>query len=276
MTGKIDTGRDAYRAFYDGGLTAVLSAAWGGNLHLGFFERPGQTLAEAQLNTKRHLAKTAGLRRGSTVIEVACGVGGSARFLAQECDAQVLATNIAETQLDEGRRAAAAEGLGDRVRFAFADYHDLSALAENASFDCWWCQEALLYAADKPRVLREARRVVKAGGRLVMTDLLLTGMASPDERVALRRDIRAPEMITIEEWDAIIAGQGFEVVAREDWRKHAGPTFEAVLASLMARRVELVAIAGEELVAGTEFRVTRQRDAARAGNLGWGCWVLQV
>lgn len=276
MTSTVDASREAYRKVYDGALTTVLSTIWGGNLHLGVFERPGQPLTEAQVIIKQRMADAAGIGPSSTVIEVACGVGGSACYLARERGASVLATNITETQLADARMSAEAEGLTDHLRFAFADYHDLSGVAADASFDCWWCQEALLYAADKRRVLSEARRVVRPGGRLVMTDLLLAGDASEAERAAFRHDIRAPEMIAFDDWKEIIADIGLGVLVQENLQQHALPTFLAVYGALVANRERLVAVAGEELVAGTEFRVTRQLEAARAGRLGWGLWVLTV
>ena len=171
-----------YKATYDTALSELLSRVWGGNLHMGLFQDPTEPLLTAQMRANRHMAEAAALRAGQEVIEAACGVGGTARYLAQNYGVRVRATNIAETQLTEARELTQKAGLSHLVDYRYADYHQLPF--PDASFDVWWCQEALLYSVDKRRVLDEAIRVVRPGGRLIMYDLLLDGV----DLVQLRQD----------------------------------------------------------------------------------------
>ena len=182
------------------------------------------------------------------------------------------ATNIAQSQLAEAAERARAAGLADRVSFAFADYHDFGGPA--GRYDCWWCQEALLYAADRGRVFSEARRVVKAGGRVVFTDLTLSRALPSDERQLFMADIRAPHLWDIEDYDRLFARMGFVVCERQDWSPHVASTFAAVARNLAAVRAGFAARIGEEAVRGTEYRIARQLDMARAGHLGWCFYTL--
>jgi sarcosine/dimethylglycine N-methyltransferase len=266
--------REIYRRFYDTQLSGLLSVIWGGSLHLGLFSGPEEPLNHAQSRVKDHMACAAGLKPGQHAIEAACGVGTTALHLARAYGVQVRATNIAQAQLDEGAERARVAGLSDRVTFAFADYHDLGG--PSSIYDCWWCQEALLYATDRARVLAEARRVVRRGGHIVFTDLTLSTALPPAEREAFMTDIRAPHLWTIEDYDRLLAKMNFAVLERQDWSAHAAPSFAAVARALSQVRADFALQIGEELVRGTEFRIARQLDMAKAGHLGWCFYALEV
>jgi cyclopropane fatty-acyl-phospholipid synthase-like methyltransferase len=269
MDTTIAAEQEAYRKFYDTALSALLSTIWGGNLHLGLFEHPDEPLGRAQLRAKDHLARSAALRSGQRVFEVACGVGTTAIHLARTYGVFVRATNIAQAQLEEAAERVRAAGLADRVSFGFADYHDLGD-AEGL-YDCWWCQEALLYATDRTRVFSEARRVVKPGGKIVFTDLTLSSKLPLEERQSFMEDIRAPHLWPIEDYDRLFHDMNIPVVGREDWTAHTILTFDAVARNLASVRDEFVARIDEETVRGTEIRINRQLAMARAGYLG-GCF----
>ena len=71
-----------YRDTYDTALSELLSRVWGGNLHLGLFEDPAESLLAAQMRAKHYMARAASLQNGQEVVEAACGVGSTARYLA--------------------------------------------------------------------------------------------------------------------------------------------------------------------------------------------------
>jgi sarcosine/dimethylglycine N-methyltransferase len=271
---QIEADRDVYRKFYDTDLSGLLSAIWGGNLHMGLFTIPGEPLEQAQERTKHRIALAAGLKAGQQVVEAACGVGTTALYLAQRFGVRVHATNIAEAQLAEGTLRAQAAGLSKLVSFAFADYHDLGGLS--AAYDCWLCQEALLYATDKHRVFLEARRVVKPGGRIVFTDLTLSAALPEEVRQKFMSDIRAPHLWAIGEYDRLIADMNFNLLERQEWNHHAAGTFAAVARNLAAVRADFASRIGEEAVRSTEQRIARQLDMARSGHLGWCFYALEV
>jgi len=271
---QIDSGREAYRKFYDTELSKLLSAIWGGSLHMGLFSEPGEPLPVAQERLKSCLARAAALKAGQRVMEAACGEGATALYLARNYDVHVHATNISEAQLAEAGSRARAEGLAGKVSFAFADYHDLGGPPD--LYDCWMCQEALLYAADRARVFLQARRIVRPGGRIVFTDLTLSKALPIDERRAFGVDIRAPHLWAIEDYDRLLSEMDFSVLERHDWTPHAALTFAAVARNLAAVRGDFASRIGEESVRGTEFRIARQLEMARTGHLGWCFFALEV
>ncbi|HKG74176.1 MAG TPA: methyltransferase domain-containing protein [Aestuariivirgaceae bacterium] len=270
----VDTDRDNYRKFYDTELSALLSAIWGGNLHMGLFAEADEPLPRAQQRAKDYMARAAELAPGRRVLEVACGAGATAVHLANSYGVRVDATNIAQAQLEEAAENARAANVSDRVSFAFADYHHLPGPSD--AYDCWWCQEALLYATDRMQVFSEARRVVKPGGRIVFSDLTLSDALPHDERQGFASDIRAPHLWRIEDYERLFAQVRFRIIERQDWSSHVPMTFAAVARNLAALRRDFAQRIGEDAVRGTEFRIARQLDMARAGHLGWCFYALEA
>ncbi len=89
----------------------------------GYFPRGDETLEEAQIAKKRHIAAKLKLDRPDLeVLDIGCGWGGMALTLAQEFGARVTGITLSEEQLAEARARAAAAGLSDRVKFELIDY----------------------------------------------------------------------------------------------------------------------------------------------------------
>jgi len=65
------------------------------------------------------------LQPGQRVLELGCGWGGMALYLAQVADVEVVAVTLAEEQVKLANERAEAAGLSDRVRFELRDYRDV-------------------------------------------------------------------------------------------------------------------------------------------------------
>jgi len=90
-----------------------------------YFETPGQSLDDAQLAKKRHLAAKLLVPRDRHVLDIGCGWGGLALYLAEICSARVTGITLSERQLALARTRAAEKGLSDKVEFRLQDYRDV-------------------------------------------------------------------------------------------------------------------------------------------------------
>ena len=81
-----------------------------------------ETLEQAQLDKKAHIAAKLALRPGQRVLDIGCGWGGMALFMHQVAGVDVLGVTLSERQLKIARERAAAAGVSDHVKFELRDY----------------------------------------------------------------------------------------------------------------------------------------------------------
>ncbi|HEY1944319.1 MAG TPA: cyclopropane-fatty-acyl-phospholipid synthase family protein [Roseiarcus sp.] len=110
-----DLDQRMYRLFLD--------ADW--QYSCAYFEHEGQTLDEAQLAKKRHLAAKLLIDEGHSVLDIGCGFGGMALYLAQMAGARATGVTLSQEQLEVASRRARDAGLADRVAFRLQDYRDV-------------------------------------------------------------------------------------------------------------------------------------------------------
>jgi cyclopropane-fatty-acyl-phospholipid synthase len=89
------------------------------------FERPGQSLSEAQRNKYASLARQIGLGPDNHVLEIGCGWGGFAEFAAGEIGARVTGITISPAQYEFARRRLFEKGLAERADIRLVDYRDV-------------------------------------------------------------------------------------------------------------------------------------------------------
>ncbi|MDE2228855.1 MAG: class I SAM-dependent methyltransferase [Alphaproteobacteria bacterium] len=87
-----------------------------------YFTAVDQTIDQAQANKKRHIAAKLLLKPGQRVLDIGCGWGGLALYLAKECEVEVTGLTLSTEQLRVAERRAAAAGMASRVRFKLMDY----------------------------------------------------------------------------------------------------------------------------------------------------------
>ena len=90
-----------------------------------YWPQDDMTLGEAQTAKLAHIAAKLALQPGQRVLDIGCGWGGMAIYLAQNFDVSVTGITLSEEQLELARTRAAQAGVGDDVQFELVDYRDL-------------------------------------------------------------------------------------------------------------------------------------------------------
>ncbi len=96
----------------------------------GYWPRENMTLSEAQEAKLAHIAAKLMLEPGNHVLDIGCGWGGMAIFLASRADVKVTGITLSKEQLALARERAEAAGVSDKVTFELVDYRDLAARGE--------------------------------------------------------------------------------------------------------------------------------------------------
>lgn len=91
----------------------------------GYFESPDQSLDDAQLAKKRHLAAKLLIQKNHKVLDIGCGWGGLALYLAEFCGVKVKGVTLSREQLAIARQRAAEKQLSRQAEFELEDYRDV-------------------------------------------------------------------------------------------------------------------------------------------------------
>ncbi len=145
----------------------VLAAAtrWLGPRHYDYADNDPYTTSRLRMyfgeTTLRGLA-------GQRVIDFGCGYGADAVAVALEGAHAVVGVDVQEPRLDAGRRCAADHGVADRCRFVNAAT-DSEAYAALGEFDAAISIDAFEHFADPNAMLAEMRRLLRVGGRVLIS-----------------------------------------------------------------------------------------------------------
>jgi cyclopropane fatty-acyl-phospholipid synthase-like methyltransferase len=118
------------------------------------------------------------------VVEIACGSGGPALFMAQETGCHVTGLDIHQAGVDSANAQAEALGLPARARFVCADTRE-SLPFDDAVFDALTCIDSFNHLYEREQVLHEWNRVLRADARMLFTDpITVTGLIRREEMIA--------------------------------------------------------------------------------------------
>ena len=162
----------------------------------------------------RDLAQLACIRPGARVLHVGCGIGGPARTLAVEYGCHVTGIDITESYVEAGRMLVERVGLIDAVSLFEGNALDLPF--DEESFDVVWMQHVSMNVLEKGRLYREARRVLRHGGRLALHEIHAGMVFPPHYPVPWASDPSTSFLVSPHRLRATIADSGFLQAAWQD------------------------------------------------------------
>ena len=181
----------------------------------------------------------AGIGPEARVLDVGCGVGGPALYMAEKTGCHVTGVDLMEWHAEEAARRAAERGLADRTAFQAGDAAALGF--PGGAFDVIWSQDAWCHVPGKPAVIAEAVRVVKPGGHIVFTDWVALADMPSDYLAAVQDAVSAPDFATPGKYRAWLEAEGCTVLESQDISGRFAARYRTMIANLAALEAQVSA-----------------------------------
>lgn len=195
-------------------------------MHAGFWDETTRTLRQALKRENEVLAELAGIKEGEHVLDAGCGVGGSSIFLAKTCRCHVLGITLSAKQVHTATRNAIQEGVQENAVFQLRDY--TSTGLPSHSYDVVWAIESICHAKEKRLFIKEAMRLLKPGGRLILADgFAAENQGNPDDRLRMKIWLEGWGVESLDQAATFKSGleeEGFVNIQFHDITKHVIPS----------------------------------------------------
>ena len=246
----------AYDAWTDDRL---LERLWGDHVHLGHYGDPPRSVdfRQAKEAFVHELVRWSGLDQlppGSRVLDVGCGIGGSARILARDYGFDVLGVSISPAQV---QRATDLTPEGLSCRFQVMDALDLQL--EDQQFDGVWSVEAGPHMPDKQRFADELLRVLRPDGCLAVADWNrrdpMDGAMNATERWVMRQLLHQwahPEFASIHGFSANLSASSYNrgPISTGDWTVATLPSWIDSILEGLRRPMAVLGLGPRAVVQG--------------------------
>jgi tocopherol O-methyltransferase len=137
-------------------------------MHYGYWDANTKNLRHALNNMNVQVAKLVNPKANMHVLDAGCGVGGSSIFLAKNYGCKTTGITLSQNQVEVCKQNAAKFDVAHLSGFEKQNY--LNTHYADNTFDIVWGIESVCYAFDKTDFLKEAFRVLKPGGKLIVAD----------------------------------------------------------------------------------------------------------
>jgi cyclopropane fatty-acyl-phospholipid synthase-like methyltransferase len=193
--------------------------------HHSYHEDDDDSMKDGIRKMHRLLADKADVAAGSEVLNIGCGGGGGSVWLADTRDASVVGVDVTQKFVESAREHAESEGVADLCEFRHGDFHELSAIPDD-SVDVVWALQSIHHAYDYEAVSKEANRVLREDGTLVVADFFqASGDLSEKEqnRFEFFNEATKSHTVPIGDFESTLEDAGFSKVVSEEHTENVIP-----------------------------------------------------
>lgn len=234
-----------------------------GSLHWGYFENLAEAKPEDFVTACRrwdeYMLAHSGITAESRLLEIACGNGNAAIWLAQQTECEVLGIDLSGNYIENARRKAS---NFPSLHLSFQKESATNLPFPDGSFTHAWSQGALYHIPELKQALAEAYRVLRDGGIFLFDDLVTpVKEVSAATRKHVYDRLRFEPKFSRESYAEHLTQLGFKVLQVKDLSEH------------LEKSYELVSELAQEDYPDLSAAFKKTQEAIAAGELGW-CFYL--
>jgi arsenite methyltransferase len=180
-----------------------------------FAAEVGLTKHFGGLDGTQKLVELCHIRDGSAVLDVGCGVGVTACFLAKNYNCRVVGVDVRAKMVERSEDRARREKVDDWVEFKVADAQDLPF--EDGLFDIVITESVTCFPEDKQKTVNEYARVTRSGGYVGLAESTWLKVPPPPELITwVSQDVGAcVQPLTAGEWMGLLKNAGLRDIAKQ-------------------------------------------------------------
>lgn len=224
-----------------------------------YFEHPSQSLEQAQLAKKRHIAAKLLVEPQHRVLDIGCGWGGLCLYLSEVAGVRdALGVTLSEEQFAAAGRRAATQGAQDRARFALQDYRDITGVFDRIV-------SVGMFEHIGPRFFgtffKTCHRLMSEDGVMLLHTIGCSDGPNHPNPWLDRHIFPGGYLPALSEILPVIEKAGLIVTDVEVVRLHYAATLKAWRERFMARRAEALALYDERFCRMWEFYLAMSQAA---------------
>jgi cyclopropane-fatty-acyl-phospholipid synthase len=235
----------------------------------GYFEHPGATLDDAQLAKKRHLAAKLLIGKNSRVLDIGCGWGGLALYLARFAGADVTGITLSKEQLAIARSRVNEQQLEKQVEFRMQDYRDTAGPYDRIISVGMFEHVGVGYY---DAFFRKCRNILSDDGVMVLHSIARSEGPTATNAWIAKYIFPGGYIPALSEALSAIERSGLLVTDLETLRIHYAETLKAWRERFLAHREEVERLYDERFVRMWEFYLAGSEISFRQQNL----MVMQI
>lgn len=257
MSGQRDAISEAIHKNYSDVGAAIIQRLYGE----GYLSPGGEEATE-------RLARLAAPTGDARVLDVGCGLGGAALWLAAQFDCSVTGLDLVESNVEAARSMAVARAVDQNVRFEQGDATSMPFATQ--AFSMIWGQDAWCHVPDRNALFRECARVLAPGGSIAFSDWLLTGEEDDFYRQSLLPATACPSYETLAGYTELLERHGFIDIEAEELSAQYANHYERAMERLEHAKGWITETYGPRVFAIVLERNGCARTAFRNHQIGGG------
>lgn len=201
-------------------------------LHLGYWDKDTLTNRQALWNMNYQVANHLQITKSDYVLDAGCGVGGTSIFLANTIGCKVEGISISPFQIEKAIHNKSTLDKQQHTNFSVQSYYETNF--DDNTFDVVFAIESALYSEPKDKFLKEAFRVLKPGGRLLVADWYFRDIKNDKEQKLEQNFAKTwavKNFINEEKYCVDLHTTGFVNILNDDVSDHVLPSVKILYRS---------------------------------------------